>query len=296
MRATGEIHLLSTWDEGVPEEIPHDHLYGITWNPMNFVRCCRASTARRPRARVGTDALSPLFAQLLPMAFPDAELVDGGAALRAARRIKTADEVDAIRAVDRVAERAMAAAVAELRPGVSERAAHRRVHGRDGVARASPRRRRRTSPGSPRASTRGTARAATRASQPGDLVAFDAGVVADGYAGEVGRTWPVGDVGRGAVDAPVPPLGRAVGPAARRRAGPARRQRPARRLRRGRRTAARRCRSPAAWASASTSRVIARDLPATAAEERLDPGMVLALTGYVWRRGRRRGRTATSRC
>ena len=34
---TSELYLLSTWDEGVPEEIPHDHLFGITWNPMNFV-------------------------------------------------------------------------------------------------------------------------------------------------------------------------------------------------------------------------------------------------------------------
>jgi Xaa-Pro aminopeptidase len=28
--------------------------------------------------------------------------------------------------------------------------------------------------------------------------------------------------------------------------------------------------------------VISADLPATAAEERLEPGMVLAVTGYVW--------------
>src|SRR3546814_965891 len=37
VRDTEELYLLSTWDEGVPEEIPHDHLFGITWNPMNFV-------------------------------------------------------------------------------------------------------------------------------------------------------------------------------------------------------------------------------------------------------------------
>ncbi len=37
VRETGEIHLLSTWDEGVPEDIPHDHLYGIAWNPMNTI-------------------------------------------------------------------------------------------------------------------------------------------------------------------------------------------------------------------------------------------------------------------
>ena len=85
VRATGEVHLMSTWDEGVPEEIPHDHLYGITWNPMNFVAVLeRIGAEVRPR-RVGTDAMSPLFAQLLPMAFPSAEIVDGGPALRDGR-------------------------------------------------------------------------------------------------------------------------------------------------------------------------------------------------------------------
>ncbi len=52
-----------------------------------------AATARR----VGTDALTPTFAKLLPMAFPNAELVDGELAMRAARRIKTADEIAALR-------------------------------------------------------------------------------------------------------------------------------------------------------------------------------------------------------
>ena len=81
VRATGEIYLLSTWDEGVPDEIPHDHLYGITWNPMNLVTgAARASAPTVGPRRVGTDAMSPLFAQLLPMAFPEAEIVDGGPA------------------------------------------------------------------------------------------------------------------------------------------------------------------------------------------------------------------------
>ena len=88
VRETRELFVLSTWDEGVPDEIPHDHLYGITWNPMNFVTRLQAinrdsiSQDRNVgRPRVGTDALSPLFAQLLPMAFPDSEIVDGGPVL-----------------------------------------------------------------------------------------------------------------------------------------------------------------------------------------------------------------------
>ena len=97
VRETGAIHLLSTWDEGVPDDIPHENLYGISWNPMNTIanlqRIEGASTAKR----VGTDALSPGFAQLLPTAFPNAELVDGELAMRAARRIKTAEEIAALR-------------------------------------------------------------------------------------------------------------------------------------------------------------------------------------------------------
>ena len=97
VHATGEIHLNTSWDEGIPEEIGHDHLYGLAWNPMTNIevlkRIAGASTARR----VGTDAMSPSFAQLLPMAFPNAELVDGEVAMKAARRIKTADEIRVLR-------------------------------------------------------------------------------------------------------------------------------------------------------------------------------------------------------
>jgi len=121
VRQTGEVYLLSTWDEGVPDDIPHDHLFGITWNPMNYVSLLQGiATAAEPR-RVGTDAMSPLFAQLFPMAFGEAEIVDAGNALRSARRIKTGAEIGAIRGAVAVAESAMATAVAELRPGVSER-------------------------------------------------------------------------------------------------------------------------------------------------------------------------------
>ena len=97
VRSTGEIHLNSTWDEGMPDDIPHDHLYGLAWNPMTLIDVLKgfegASTARR----IGTDALTPSFAKLLPLAFPNAELVDGELAMRAARRVKTPEEVVALR-------------------------------------------------------------------------------------------------------------------------------------------------------------------------------------------------------
>jgi Xaa-Pro dipeptidase len=186
VRATQEIYLLSTWDEGVPEEIPHDHLYGITWNPMNLVAVLEGINKDVQPRRVGTDALSPLFAQLLPMAFPDAELVDGGPALQAAKRIKTPEEIDAIRAAVTVCDAALGAAVDQLRVGVTERqltAAFMDAMAARGV----------TTPAS-----QAVARITSRRGGPdgrveeGDLVAFTGGVVAGGYTGEVGRTWPVG--------------------------------------------------------------------------------------------------------
>ena len=49
VRETSDVYLLSTWDEGVPDEIPHDHLYGITWNPLNLVTVLsRIGEAMRP--------------------------------------------------------------------------------------------------------------------------------------------------------------------------------------------------------------------------------------------------------
>src|ERR1700730_10559425 len=121
VRATGAVHLLSTWDEGVPDDIPHENLYEISWNPMNTIAALQRIDGAATARRVGTDAISPVFAQLLPMAFPNAELVDGELAMRAARRIKTSEEVVSLREAIRVAEVGLAAAVAELRPGISEK-------------------------------------------------------------------------------------------------------------------------------------------------------------------------------
>ena len=63
LRGTGEIYLMSTDDEGVPEEIGRDRLYGLAWNPMTLIEVLKnidgASTARR----VGTDAITPTFAE-----------------------------------------------------------------------------------------------------------------------------------------------------------------------------------------------------------------------------------------
>ncbi len=191
VRDTGDIYLNSTDDEGVPEEIGHDHLYGLAWNPLTLIGVLERIDGAATALRVGTDAITPTFAALLPTAFPKAELVDAEPALRAARRIKTPEEIEAMRLALRVAERGIAAGVAELRAGRSERtlaAAVLEAMATGGV------------------STPATQDAAwiTSREHPwrraddhnevcaGDLVAFAAGALADGYVAEVGRTWPAG--------------------------------------------------------------------------------------------------------
>ena len=283
VRATGAIHLLSTWDEGIPDDIPHENLYGISWNPINTMAALQRIEGAATARRVGTDALSPIFAQLLPTAFPNAELVDGELAMRAARRIKTAEEVLALRESIAVAEAGLAAAVSELRPGMTEQtlagvllealaAGGVSTPSNQDVAWV-------TSREHPWRRVNGDGRV-----QAGDLVAFSAGVLAGGYIGEVGRTWPLkmeasakakvlyrrwdslwdrliaacrqgADAG-GLLDAyraagePAPPLPVARG-----------------------------------LGMGFDPPVISSQLPHTAAEERLEPGMVLAVTGYVWEQG-----------
>ena len=193
-----------------------------------------AATARR----VGTDGLTPTFAKLLPMAFPGCRARRRRTAMRTARRIKTPDEVDAIRAAVRVAEHG-----ARRRRGRADAGRHRaaltgvfmEAMAAGGVTHpGDPGRRLDHLARTPVAARRRRRRRARRATWS----SFDAGVLAGGYVGEVGRTWPVGDVDAAPVGALYRAMGRAVGPAARRLPARSAGQRPARRLRRGRRTAA----------------------------------------------------------
>ncbi|GLP74428.1 peptidase M24 [Mycobacterium antarcticum] len=281
VRATGEIHLNSSWDEGIPEEIGRDHLYGLAWNPMTNIEVLKGIDGAARAKRVGTDAMSPSFALLLPMAFPHAELVDGEVAMKVARRIKTADEIRVLRGALAVAERGLAAAVSELAVGASEQALN-------GVLMEAM-----TAGGFSTSATQDGAWITSREHSwrvgrrdrrivEGDLVAFAAGALADGYVGEVGRTWPVGEVsGADALyersNALWDRLVEACQPGV-----------PASAL-------------LAAYESAGESLpplpvahglglgfdppVVSPDLPQTSAAEHLDPGTVLAVTAYVWERG-----------
>jgi len=282
VRATGEIHLNSTWDEGMPEEIPHENLYGLAWNPMTLMGVLQNIAGTDTARRVGTDALTPTFAKLLPMAFPNAELVDGEAAMRAARRLKTPEEIDALRNALRVAEEGLARAVSELRAGSTEQTlagALLEAEAAGGVSTpATQDAAWVTSKEHPWRRAEGDGKI-----RDGDLVALSAGVLANGYVGEVARTLPVGE------------------PADAARALFRRRDdlwhRLLETIRPGRSASAlldayQQAGEPLPAMPVAHGLglgfdppVITPRLAATAAAETLEDGMVLAVTGYVWEPG-----------
>ncbi|MGO9929287.1 MAG: M24 family metallopeptidase [Mycobacterium sp.] len=281
VRATGDIYLNSTDDEGVPEEIGRDHLYGLAWNPMTLIGVLKNIDGAATARRVGTDAITPTFAALLPEAFPNGELVDGEVAMRAARRIKTADEIAAMGTALRVAEHGLVSAVSELRPGLSEQTlagAVLEAMAAGGVSTPA------TQDAAWVTSREHPWRRGNGELREGDLVAFAAGALADGYVGEVGRTWPAGDTANGstrelfgrsnalydkmiaacrpgadtrelisayeAAGEPVPPMPVAYG-----------------------------------LGLGFDPPVVSETLSAAGEHDRLDAGMVLAITGYVWQEG-----------
>jgi Xaa-Pro dipeptidase len=188
VRAGGAVHLVSSWDEGMPDDISHEHLFGITWNPGNLLAWLQSIEGVQGARRIGTDSLTPRFAQLLPNVFPDAEFVDAEPALEAARRIKTPEELELIGQAISVTEAALAVAIGELGPGVSERhlsAVFMESMAAQGITTPATQRVAWITSKSPPLRRSGEA-----VVNDGDLVAFDAGVVASGYIAEVGRTWP----------------------------------------------------------------------------------------------------------
>jgi Xaa-Pro dipeptidase len=279
VRSSGDIYLNSTDDEGIPDEIGHDHLYGLAWNPMTLIDVLKKIDGAESALRVGTDAITPTFATLLPDAFPNAEIVDAEPAMRAARRIKTPDEIAAMGPALRVAECGLSAAEAQLRPGVSEQTlagVMMEAMAAGGVSTpANQDAAWVTSPEHPW-------QRAGREVREGDLVAFAAGALADGYVAEIGRTCPVGANGKAreligrsnelsekmlaacrpgaetrqllaAYDeagVPVPPMPVAHG-----------------------------------LGLGFDPPVVSESLCAAGEHDRLDAGMVLAITGYVWQEG-----------
>lgn len=282
VRATGEIHLNSTWDEGIPEEIPHENLYGFAWNPMTLIGILQDIKGADTARRVGTDALTPTFAKLLPMAFPNAELIDAEPAMQAARRIKTPEEVQALRRALVVAEEGLAAGVAALGPGVTENALAGAVLEAEAAGGVSTPATQDaawvTSKEHPWRRADGDGRV-----RDGDLVVAAAGVLADGYVAEVARTLYVGepteavralyrrrdDLWRLLIEACRPGVATSGLLAAYQQAGE---RLPAMPVAHG-------------LGLGFDPPVVSPTLRATAEADVLEEGMVLAVTAYVWEEG-----------
>ncbi|OOK71714.1 metallopeptidase M24 family protein [Mycobacterium kansasii] len=121
VRSTARVHLLSTWDEGVPPEITRQDLYGLSWNPANLMDSLASIPGLRESARVGIDGLTPMFAGLISQLTGSAELVDADSILAAARRIKMAEEITCLEVASAISESALGAMEDALWPGVTER-------------------------------------------------------------------------------------------------------------------------------------------------------------------------------
>jgi len=194
VRSTGALHLMSTWEDGVPPEVPREHLYGTTWNPMHLMAALGRIEGLPEARRVGVDGMTPLFAQLLRGVMPEATFVDATPALRALRRRKTADEVSCIRTAVAIAEAASLAVADAIRPGVRERElvgvleAHLAAFGittpaAEGLCCVAD-------PVTDGDVPRLRQLPSDRTVEAGDLVAVRSGALYAGYEGTVGRTWP----------------------------------------------------------------------------------------------------------
>jgi Xaa-Pro aminopeptidase len=190
VRATGAVHLMSVTDAGVPAAISPE-LYPMSWNPANIVGAVAGFPGVRDAQRIGVDGLTPLFEQLFTATLPNAQLADGEAVMRAARRLKSPAQVDRIRDAISVAEDAFGAAVAALQPGARE-------CDLKGVFEERMSQLGTTTPAFEGVFSvvdgDGPVRrfVSDRRIADGDLVAMSAGVLLDGWEGSLARTWPVG--------------------------------------------------------------------------------------------------------
>jgi Xaa-Pro aminopeptidase len=121
VRAPGKVHILATWDEGVPPEITHDELFGLSWNPAILMSRVQSIPGLEGARRVGTDGWAPGIDEMGAALFPGAELVDANPLLDRVRVPKTADEIACIVIAGGIAESALTAMIAALQPGVTER-------------------------------------------------------------------------------------------------------------------------------------------------------------------------------
>jgi Xaa-Pro aminopeptidase len=207
IRETQQIHLMgTTWDDGIPREIPTDNLSGLVWNPRVTVEAIARIDGLSRATTIGVDGMSPGMAQLFGALAPNADIVDGEQLMCGVRAAKLPAEIDCIRVAVAIAEGAMTETTSALVPGVTELELKARFaeaiarygttlpafegvfcttpRNDDGAAMSPPLRR----------------IARDEPVGAGDLVACSGGVLYGGYEGAATGTWPCA----GASSAPKP--------------------------------------------------------------------------------------------
>jgi Xaa-Pro aminopeptidase len=165
VRESAEVYLLSNTDFGIPDEIPHSNLYPTSWNPATLVARVLAIPGVAQAKTIGVDGLTPLFEALLP----DVDFVDSEAIMRAARNIKTPEEVALIRAAAAVADTMMTAALDAVAAGGPVKAVAMEAMAAQGVT---------------------TAAFEPIVDRDGDRVTVAVGVLRDGWEADLTRSTP----------------------------------------------------------------------------------------------------------
>jgi Xaa-Pro aminopeptidase len=200
--AGGPPHVFAESAEGVPPEVPRDHLHAplALEYDAGVAELARAVRDLLPGARrLGIDELTGPMLARLPALLDGIELCDGAPVLGWARLRKTPDEVECIRHAQRINEIAMVEVERSLRPGIRQNELSalflRRAFELGAAASIvdpvwSP---------TPRSLGAGTVTANgdlgfplasdDRFLREGDLVFSDTGITWNGYHSDFGKTW-----------------------------------------------------------------------------------------------------------
>jgi hypothetical protein len=118
--ATARVHLLSSWDAGIPPSVAWEDLFPATWNPRIMGDSLSSIEGLREARRLGVDASSPAFARAAARFAPDAELVPADDLMAEVRRTKLPDEVERIRDACGVARKGVEAVLRALDEGTHD--------------------------------------------------------------------------------------------------------------------------------------------------------------------------------
>jgi len=188
VRSTKRIHLLSTWDDGIPEEIGRENLYGLFWNPVHLIAALQSIPGLDSASSIGTDSATPGTEHLLSLLSPSAEFRDAASLLEEVRQRKDADELTCLTRALALAEEGYDVMRGLLHTEVSERTLAARFFERV-CELGSP------TPASESVVSKNAQFGGTphsRRLEAGDLVTFTPSALYAGYEGGFGRTIEVG--------------------------------------------------------------------------------------------------------